>query len=228
MHQEFIAELARVFDSEAKARHLVESAGIDPVLLSPWGNLAPLDYWRTVAREIDKGLVPNGTEALLDAALRAYPHNPVFGELRGLPPKPVPVPPDVPPRSWIQRHPGAAATLFVGFLTAGVALWLGTGKPTMEVVEPQSSVETEAEPIQVTFNVLDAVTDARISGATLVLDEQGSSRETDSNGRARLSVRPELDKVRVSVSAGGYAARNLELDVFEGMDPVRVLLDPAP
>jgi hypothetical protein len=72
--------------------------------------------------------------------------------------------------------------------------------------------------------VIDDVTRDHIAGARIVADEQGVSTETDSQGRCTLSVRPGQSKLRVTVSRPGYRTQNVELTVFEGMDPARIRL----
>jgi len=72
--------------------------------------------------------------------------------------------------------------------------------------------------------VVDVVNDNHIAGAQVVADEQGVSTETDSHGRCTLNVRPGQGKLRVTVSRPGYKTQNVELTVFEGMDPARIRL----
>lgn len=73
-----IQQLAKVFDDAPKARRLLELSGVPVEQIPPWGQPAPLDYWRTVCREADHGLVAGGVAALVGAAAGEYRHNPVF------------------------------------------------------------------------------------------------------------------------------------------------------
>ena len=72
--------------------------------------------------------------------------------------------------------------------------------------------------------VIDDVTGDPIPGAAVMTDEQGGATETDSQGRCTLSVRPRQSKLRITVRRDGYDTRNVELTVFDGMDPVRIRL----
>lgn len=72
--------------------------------------------------------------------------------------------------------------------------------------------------------VIDDSTGDHIPGTRIVADEQGISTETDSQGRSSLSARPGQAKLRVTVSHPDYRTQNVELTVFEGMDPARIRL----
>ncbi len=77
--------LAVCFDTAARCQALLEQAGIPSSRLRAPGQLAPLDFWRHVLREIDKGLVTGGRAerypALARAALADYPNNQVFQKM---------------------------------------------------------------------------------------------------------------------------------------------------
>ncbi len=70
--------LASVFDSEAAAVGVLERAGVPKARLQPFGGMTPLQYWASVCRELEKGLVAGGLAALLREAANAYPYNPTF------------------------------------------------------------------------------------------------------------------------------------------------------
>ena len=65
---------ARLF-TDASAPSLLERAGLPIGKFPPWGNLTPEAYWETVLRELEKGVVAGGFDALLTEARRAYPGN---------------------------------------------------------------------------------------------------------------------------------------------------------
>ncbi len=71
-------ELARVFDSEATAKSLLETAGIPSERVQPFGQTSPLGFWEAVCREVEKGLIDGGFPALLRASAEIYPHNDAF------------------------------------------------------------------------------------------------------------------------------------------------------
>ena len=64
--------LARLF-ADASAPNLLERAGLPVNKFPPWGNLKPEDYWETVVRELEEGVVVGGLDALLDEARRPIP-----------------------------------------------------------------------------------------------------------------------------------------------------------
>ncbi len=70
--------LASVFDTEAAATGILEQAGVPRSRLLPFGQLTPIQYWQSVCRELEKGLVAGGLAALLREAAGAYPYNPAF------------------------------------------------------------------------------------------------------------------------------------------------------
>jgi hypothetical protein len=43
-----------------------------------------LQWWQSVAREIEKGLTANGLLSLIVAAVEDFPHNPIFQRSRSL------------------------------------------------------------------------------------------------------------------------------------------------
>jgi len=132
----------------------------------------------------------------------------------------------------------AAATVLVAIIGV-VGVWLKTddaataGKPVAQEEQPETAPTADptaptpsAPEARTVIVVLIDDTEERITGARILLDEQGISRETDSHGRVTLRVRTDLAKLRLTVSKAGYQTQNLELDVFEGMDPVRIRLKP--
>jgi hypothetical protein len=72
--------------------------------------------------------------------------------------------------------------------------------------------------------VLDSVTGQGIPGAHVLLDEQGVSQETDSQGRCTIAVRADLKKLRITISKPRYKIEDTEVDLFKGMNPLRVHL----
>lgn len=72
--------LATAFDDESQAQLLLDDidfpAARRPSLASARN---PLGFWRQVATEIAKGVVPGGLEALLSAAASHYPHDQRLG-----------------------------------------------------------------------------------------------------------------------------------------------------
>lgn len=74
----FIEELARVFDTQEAAHHLLQRAGIPVRKLRPFHAVTPERYWAHVCGELASGRVSSGPEALVGAALDEYPGNRVF------------------------------------------------------------------------------------------------------------------------------------------------------
>ncbi|MEO0478715.1 MAG: toll/interleukin-1 receptor domain-containing protein [Planctomycetota bacterium] len=77
--------LAELFGSGRAVRGLLVDAGVPatsvPVIAEP---TAPIDLWRHVRGELQKGLLPNPLPTLTRLALERYPHNKVLSEyLRG-------------------------------------------------------------------------------------------------------------------------------------------------
>lgn len=70
--------LASVFDTEASATGVLERAGVPKGRLQPFGLMTPVQYWESVCRELEKGLIAGGLAALLREAANAYPYNPLF------------------------------------------------------------------------------------------------------------------------------------------------------
>jgi hypothetical protein len=75
---------------------------------------------------------------------------------------------------------------------------------------------------------LDSDTGQPLAGVHLRVDEQGLSRETDSQGRSTLSVSPDLKKLRLTGSRVGYEESTLEVDLLPGGAPVHLPLKPIP
>ena len=99
--------------------------------------------------------------------------------------------------------------------------------PAPQPAEPGSKPAVPPDPgpvVSFSVIVIDDATEDRIARAQIIADEQGVSTETDSQGRCTLSVRPGQHKLRVTVSRSGYKTQNIELTVFEGMDPARIRL----
>ncbi len=76
--QGLLEALASVFDTQAAATGVLERAGVPKGRLQPFGLMTPFQYWESVCRELEKGLVAGGIAALLRAAANAYPYNPTF------------------------------------------------------------------------------------------------------------------------------------------------------
>lgn len=83
-------------------------------------------------------------------------------------------------------------------------------------------------PAPATYSVIivaiDDATEDRLASVAVKGDELGFSVETDSNGRCTVAVPAQVNKLRVTVSHPQYHTKNIELDVFEGMDPARIRL----
>jgi len=137
-------------------------------------------------------------------------------------------------RKWYQ-DPKIAVPVLVALIglvgtVVTVAPWKDKTKEDQPKVTPTPTpVETVPSPapepvVAFPVVVIDDETGDHIAGVQVVADEQGVSTETDSQGRCTLSVRPGQGKLRVTVSRNGYQTRNVELTVFEGMDPARIRL----
>ncbi|GHE37108.1 hypothetical protein GCM10017673_44580 [Streptosporangium violaceochromogenes] len=73
-----LKHLARAFDSDAKARGLLEDIGYPMENAPPWTD--PQSWWRAVIREIELGRIENGLFQLYNGASRQYPGNTVLAE----------------------------------------------------------------------------------------------------------------------------------------------------
>lgn len=73
-----IQELAKVFHTPEKIDRLLEMADLPRTKLPVYSSQAPIDYWRSVVREIDYGIVSSGRSKLLKAAAEEYPGNVIF------------------------------------------------------------------------------------------------------------------------------------------------------
>lgn len=74
---EEIEALARAFSAPISARHVLLDAGLGVGRQPPWQGTAQ-EYWREVSLMIGSGVLPDGRRALLAAAARFFPANPVF------------------------------------------------------------------------------------------------------------------------------------------------------
>ncbi len=121
-------------------------------------------------------------------------------------------------RKWYQdpRIAVPVAVALIGLVGTAITV-LGGSKSA------RPTAATEA-PLTFPVVVIDNATGDHIAGARVLVDEQGVSVETDSQGRCTLSVRPGQGKLRVTVSSPGYRTQNVELTIFEGMDPARIRL----
>jgi hypothetical protein len=75
--------LGNLFPDQAKARGLLEDAGVGIGAVPPMAPSSPAEYWRTVCREIADGRHPTTLEKLLDAAIGWYPASAELKALRG-------------------------------------------------------------------------------------------------------------------------------------------------
>lgn len=73
-----LKHLARAFDSDAKARGLLEDIGYPMENAPPWTD--PQSWWRAIIREIELGRIENGLFQLYDGTSRQYPGNTVLAE----------------------------------------------------------------------------------------------------------------------------------------------------
>jgi hypothetical protein len=78
----FLDELATVFRDETNSDILLMSIGF-PMARKPMFN-HPFAFWKTICEEIQNGLIENGFEKLIQAALQKYQTNPVFNRMSGL------------------------------------------------------------------------------------------------------------------------------------------------
>lgn len=104
--------LAALYYDAGQARVVLTRIGFPPSRI-PAFNM-PTVFWSRVTQELESGLLANGHEALLDEALRQYPHNEKLKALRASvgagTPSPAPVPTSAPVSSsrglsqdWIMR-----------------------------------------------------------------------------------------------------------------------------
>lgn len=96
----------------------------------------------------------------------------------------------------------------------------GAGKEYRDPKPPAPTI------LEVIIVVIDGATGERIAGAQLRSDELGIARETDSDGRDTFSVQSGLDRLRLTVSKEGYQIYDQTINVFAGMNPVRIRLKP--
>jgi hypothetical protein len=144
-------------------------------------------------------------------------------------------------RKWYQTPKVAVPVLVAliglagAFVTAVIEKLGRGGKPETPIqsnqipqsVEPFRKPAVPPDPVQaISFPivVIDDATEDLLAGATVAADEQGVSKETDSQGRCTLTVLPGLGKLRITISLQGYQTKNVELTVFEGMDAARFRL----
>jgi hypothetical protein len=144
-------------------------------------------------------------------------------------------------RKWYQNSKVAVPVLVALIGLAGTVVTVVIGKdgpggktetpiessPSPQPAEPASKPAVLPDPVPVVsfpVIVMDDATGDHLAGAQVVADEQGVSKETDSQGRCTLTVRPGLGKLRVTISLQGYRTKNVELTVFKGMDAARFRL----
>lgn len=70
--------LATIYSTAPKADGLLGRIDVSTARLSPFGYANPRDWWRSVCRELEHGLVPGGLERLIAEAARDYPGQPRF------------------------------------------------------------------------------------------------------------------------------------------------------
>jgi hypothetical protein len=73
-----IEELSNCFADQASAIGLLGKIGIKPGRLPAFGSMAADQWWYSVCVELERGLIDNGLERLLNAAADTYPGNPRF------------------------------------------------------------------------------------------------------------------------------------------------------
>ncbi len=71
--------IASIFSDESAARSLLMATSFPAGAMPAF--TVPVDFWSRVFTEFDKGVMPAPYRALLAAALRRYPFNPVLGDL---------------------------------------------------------------------------------------------------------------------------------------------------
>jgi tetratricopeptide (TPR) repeat protein len=78
LSEQEIDAFAEVFVDERAARHLLEDAGLSMGRHAPWNAGSAVVFWREVSRHLTHGAIDHGRQRLCAAALKQYPHNPVF------------------------------------------------------------------------------------------------------------------------------------------------------
>ena len=73
-----IDELAKIFNTQAKAETLLEDAGVDGSRIPGFGDKSAYLYWRGACRELGHGRHSDALRRLVRAAKNAYPANEVF------------------------------------------------------------------------------------------------------------------------------------------------------
>jgi hypothetical protein len=108
----YLEVLAQLFNQGPAVRSLLQDAGVAPGSVPPFGQDAPLAYWKQVCPLLPS-LTPGGLEALLHAAAQNFPYNPLLAPFRDAPPpqRRTPPPAPAPPAS-------GAATLRLLFVAA--------------------------------------------------------------------------------------------------------------
>jgi hypothetical protein len=82
-----VGELARAFDSRAKADGVLRRAGLRPESFGAFeGAPTAQAYWAEVSHQLRLGKAPGGRRRLLAAAAEEFPGNPAFRGTDGLPP----------------------------------------------------------------------------------------------------------------------------------------------
>ena len=75
-----LAELTSCFDTEAAAQTLLARLEVPAGRLRPFGSMETGQWWRHVAKQLDRGLIEDGLDRLLRAAADVFPGNRIFAE----------------------------------------------------------------------------------------------------------------------------------------------------
>jgi len=124
-------------------------------------------------------------------------------------------------KKWYQDY--RIATPIVLAIIGLLGTWITTRNNDARPKESPPATSPAAN-FTVIINVLDDKTENRLAGAKAVSDELGFLQESDSNGRCTVAIPSHLRKIRLTVSKSGYRTLNVELNVFDGMDPARIRL----
>ncbi|HEY3867447.1 MAG TPA: effector-associated domain EAD1-containing protein [Actinocrinis sp.] len=75
--EEMVA-LATAFPPGPAAREILARAGYPAAALPSMVGVAGLQFWSQINDDVTNGIIDGGRARILNAALRAYPHNPIF------------------------------------------------------------------------------------------------------------------------------------------------------
>ncbi|WP_230202801.1 DUF6777 domain-containing protein [Parafrankia discariae] len=173
MSNDEIRELARVFQKQQAAGHLLDAAGFPRGRHPTWAAQNSEDFWRQVSSELSSGVLHDGRHRVLAAAHSVFPANVVFAAATQLRDPPDGVPggtspvrsvrlwrrgPLASPRTRVAVAAGLVLVLAGVSLAAGFALTSGVsggrelrlelaGKPTLDAFMPPVGQDEVVEPL---------------------------------------------------------------------------------